>query len=389
MILLIRYGEIHLKGLNRPHFEMLQRKAIQRAVRDFPGAQVEKGQGRFYVTGVTEEEMPRVMEAVRKVFGLHSVSPAVEMEKEPDAIKDGAIALARDYLSRNGRTEATFKVEASRADKRFPVGSMQLAARLGGELLEAVPGLSVDVHHPDFRVYVEVREKCYGYVDILPCVGGMPQKSNGRAMLLLSGGIDSPVAGYMIAKRGVELNAVHYHSFPYTSEAAKQKVLDLAKIVSGYAGRMWVHVVSFTEIQMQIYEKCPHEMLVLIMRRFMMRIAERLAEKYECKAIVTGESIGQVASQTIDSMYVTNDVVNTPVFRPLIGMDKLEIIEIAQRIGTYETSILPFEDCCTVFVPKHPLTRPKLDQIAQAERVLDIDALVEQAVEQAERIVVG
>lgn len=389
MVLLIRYGEIHLKGLNRPHFEMLQKRAIARAVRGFPDAAVTRGQGRFYVTGVKDEEMPRVIEAVRKVFGLHSVSPAVEIEKNPEAIERELAELTREYLQKNGIAQATFKVEASRADKRFPLSSMQLAARVGGYLLEHVPGLTVDVHNPDFRVYVEVREQCYGYLDVIPCVGGMPQKSNGRAMLLLSGGIDSPVAGYMIAKRGVELNAVHYHSFPYTSEAAKQKVIDLAKIVSGYAGKIWLHVVSFTEIQMQIYEKCPHEMLVLIMRRFMMRIAERLAEKFECKAIVTGESIGQVASQTIDSMYVTNEAVHMPVFRPLIGMDKLEIIDIAERIGTYETSILPYEDCCTVFVPKHPLTRPKLDQIEEAERVLDVEDLVGRAVEQAERIVIG
>lgn len=389
MILLVRYGEIHLKGQNRPHFESLQLKAIKRALREFPNAVTQKGYGRFYVTGLTEEEMPRAVRAVCKVFGIHSVSPAVEMKKDIDSIGETMIRLVREYMETKGIKEASFKVQAKRADKRFPLSSMQLAAELGGRILEAVPELFVDVHEPDFNVYVEVREQCYGYVDIIPAVGGMPQHSNGRAMLLLSGGIDSPVAGYMIAKRGVEINAVHYHSFPYTSEAAKQKVIDLAKLVSEYAGRIHLNVVSFTDIQTQIYEKCPHEMLVIIMRRFMMRIAQKLAEKCGAQAIVTGESIGQVASQTMESMYVTNSVVSMPVFRPLIGMDKLDIIGIAEKIGTYETSILPYEDCCTVFVPKHPLTRPKLDRIAEAEQALDIDALVEKAVESVEHIVIG
>ncbi|MDY3004853.1 MAG: tRNA uracil 4-sulfurtransferase ThiI [Christensenella hongkongensis] len=386
MILLVRYGEIHLKGLNRPHFESLQRQAIKRALAEFPDAKVEKGYGRFYVTGISDGELPRAVEAITKVFGLHSLSPAEETEKDMDSINEMLIRMVKDYMAGKGIAKATFKVQAKRADKRFPLSSMQLAATLGGNILEAVEGLSVDVHHPDFTVYVEVREKCYGYIDVIPCAGGMPQRSNGRAMLLLSGGIDSPVAGYMIAKRGVELNAVHYHSFPYTSEAAKQKVIDLAKIVSEYSGRIRLNVVSFTDIQMQIYEKCPHEMLVIIMRRFMMRIAQRLAENCGAQAIVTGESIGQVASQTMESIYVTNSVVSMPVFRPLIGMDKIDIIDIANKINTYETSILPYEDCCTVFVPKHPTTRPKLERIVEAESVLDIEALVAQAVETAEYI---
>ena len=389
MILLVRYGEIHLKGQNRPHFESLQLKAIKRALKAFPNAVTQKGYGRFYVTGLTEEEMLRAVEAVVKVFGLHSVSPAVEMEKDIGAMGEEVIRLVRDYMAKKGLQKATFKVQAKRADKRFPLSSMQLAAELGGRILEAVPGLAVDVHTPDFNVYVEVREQCYGYVDVIPGAGGMPQHSNGRAMLLLSGGIDSPVAGYMVAKRGVEINAVHYHSFPYTSEAAKQKVIDLAKTVSEYAGKIHLNVVSFTDIQMQIYEKCPHEMLVIIMRRFMMRIAQKLAEKCGAQAIVTGESIGQVASQTMESIYVTNSVTSMPVFRPLIGMDKIDIINIAEKIGTYETSILPYEDCCTVFVPKHPLTRPHLDRIVEAESILDIDALVGAAVESAERISIG
>ncbi len=388
MVLLIRYGEIHLKGLNRPHFEMLQKKAIIRALRFIEGAKCQKGQGRFFVTGLTEQNMPQAIEAVRKVFGLHSISPAIEIEKDMDSIKQSLLAMTKEYIAKKGITKATFKVEATRADKRFQPGSMQIAAEIGGFLLESLPELTVDVHNPDFRVYIEVREQCFGYVDIIPCVGGMPQKSNGKAVLLLSGGIDSPVAGYMVAKRGVELTAVHYHSFPYTSEAAKQKVVTLAEKLSGYVGRIKLCVVHFTDIQLQIYEKCPHEMLVIIMRRFMMRIAQRIAELNECNAIVTGESIGQVASQTTQSMFVTNEVVSMPVFRPLIGMDKIEIINRAKEIDTYETSILPHEDCCTVFVPKHPLTRPKLDKIMQAEEALDIEGLINDAIEKTEYIIV-
>ncbi len=389
MVLLVRYGEIHLKGLNRPHFEMLQRKALVRALRQFPDAKVVKGQGRFYVEGLSDAELSRAVPLVTKIFGLHSVSPAVEVEIDIDVIQEAMAELAQSYMTKHALASATFKVEATRADKRFPLNSMQLAAQTGGYILEHVPGLSVDVHTPDFRVYVEIREKCYCYTEIIKAVGGMPQKSNGRAMLLLSGGIDSPVAGYMIAKRGVEINAVHYHSFPYTSEAAKQKVIDLADILSGYAGKIWLHVVNFTEIQQAIHEKCPSEMLVIIMRRFMMRIAQELAVANECKAIVTGESIGQVASQTMDSMFVTSEGVTMPVFRPVIGMDKSEIMDIAHNIGTYETSILPHEDCCTVFVPKHPLTHPKLEKIVRAEQALDKEQLIRNALDSVERLVIG
>ncbi|MEF9863327.1 MAG: tRNA uracil 4-sulfurtransferase ThiI [Christensenellaceae bacterium] len=389
MILLIRYGELYLKGLNRPHFENLQKQAIKKALSKFENVETIKGQGRFYATGLSDADMQSAIDAVTKVFGLHSVSPAWEIPKDIEQMQESLAQMTRDYMQKKGMKTATFKVQSKRADKRFPMGSQQISAQVGGYILDHVEGLTVDVHRPDFTVYVEVRENCYGYIDIINCAGGMPHKSSGRAMVLLSGGIDSPVAAYMIAKRGVEINAVHYHSFPYTSEAAKQKVLDLTKIVTAYAGRIHLNVVSFTDIQMQIYEKCPHEMLVIIMRRFMMRIAQKLAQRDGAQAIVTGESIGQVASQTMESMYVTNEVVRMPVFRPLIGMDKCDIVEIAERIGTYETSILPYEDCCTVFVPKHPLTKPKLDKIIEMESVLDIDALVNTAVQTAERIVIG
>ncbi len=389
MVLLLKYGELYLKGLNRPHFEALARRAVKRALRGFEGLRIENGRGTFVVYGVAEEQKEQALTALSKVFGLHSVTAATEMEKDMQVMGDTLVQLTQEYMQRKGLKSATFKVEAKRADKRFPVGSQRMAAELGGVILERVEGLSVDVHHPDFRVFVEVRETCYGFIEVLPGAGGMPPKSSGRGMLLLSGGIDSPVAGYLLAKRGVELNAVHYHSFPYTSEAAKQKVIDLAQLMSEYTGRIYLYVVSFTEIQMQIYEKCPQDMLVIIMRRFMMRIAQKLAEQTNCLAIGTGESIGQVASQTMESMFVTDNAATMPVFRPLIGMDKMEIIQIAQKIGTYETSIQPFEDCCTVFVPKHPQTRPKLDKIVEAEQVLDIDALVQQAVESVEVLAIG
>ncbi len=388
MVLLIRYGEIHLKGLNRPHFESLQKGAIIKALREFKTAQVVKKQGRFYVEGLKDEEMSGTIDKITKVFGLHSVSVATVAEKNIETIENSLAILAKEYMARKNITHTTFKIKVKRADKRFPLSSMQTAARCGGYVLNNVEGLEVDVVNPKLTLYVEIREECYIYTDIIPCVGGMPAKSNGRGMLLLSGGIDSPVAGYMIAKRGVEIFAVHYHSFPYTSEAAKQKVIDLAKIMSKYTGKIKLHIVSFTEIQQQIYEKCPHEMLVIIMRRFMMRIAQRLCEQNDAKAIITGESIGQVASQTMDSIYCTNDVCSIPVFRPLIGMDKQEIIEISTKIDTYNTSILPYEDCCTVFVPKHPTTRPNLQTIIDNESVLDVEGLVEKALQDIERVVI-
>lgn len=388
MILLLRYGEIHLKGLNRPHFEKLLRDAVRRALKPYPQACVSRANGRFYVTGLEETQIPGAVAALRRVFGLHSLSEAVEVEKADDLLplKEALAELARDWLVRNGRDTATFKVETKRADKRFPATSMQISADIGGYILEHVPGLTVDVHDPDLHLYAEIRENCYGYTDIIPGAGGLPARSGGRAMLLLSGGIDSPVAGYMIARRGVELHAVHFHSFPFTSEHARQKVIDLARILSGMTGPIELNIVPFTEIQTLIHEMCPPEMMVLIMRRFMMRIAQALAEKQDCAAIVTGESIGQVASQTLASLAVTDCVANMPVFRPLIGFDKLDIIALAEDIGTYDVSILPYEDCCTVFVPKHPLTQPRLARIEEAERVLPVEALVEKAVAGTEQL---
>jgi thiamine biosynthesis protein ThiI len=386
MIILVRYGEIHLKGLNRPYFERTLARNMKRAISGFAGAQVTRGEGRFYVKGFEKEEGHAVLRALSKVFGIHSMSPAFQTGKTMEEINARALEIMQAHMKKNDIQSATFKVIAKRADKRFPLNSMQICADTGAYLLEHTPGLSVDVHNPEISLYVEVREEAICYLDVFPGQGGLPSGCSGRAVLLLSGGIDSPVAGHMTAKRGVSLEAVHFTSPPYTSEAAKKKVADLAAILSGYAGSIRLHVVPFTEIQTEIYQRCPHEELVIIMRRFMMRIAQRVARATGAAALVTGESIGQVASQTLDSMRVTGAVADMPVLRPLIGMDKLEIMERARKIGTYETSILPYEDCCTVFVPKHPVTHPKPERIERSEARLPIDDLVEKALDKIEII---
>ncbi len=386
-IILVRYGEIHLKGQNRPRFEKMLKDSMSAAVRKFGGS-VKKGDGRFYIRHIEQGQIPAAMEALTKVFGVHSVSPAYEMPKDLSLICQKAVELVQSELSRLGRTQASCKVKGKRSDKTYPLTSMEIASQIGGYLLEHLPGLTVDVRQPELTVYVEMREQAYLYTSILPGKGGMPLGSSGKAMLLLSGGIDSPVAGYMIASRGVLLEAVHYHSFPYTSERAKEKVLALAKELAQYTGPIRVHIVHFTDIQMAIYEKCPEEQLTILMRRYMMKIAQRIAQQVQCQALITGESIGQVASQTIASLHVTNSAVELPVFRPLIGMDKDEIIERARKIGTFETSILPYEDCCTVFVPKHPVTKPSLHKIELSERLLEEEALISGALEKTETILV-
>lgn len=386
-IILVRYGEIHLKGQNRPRFEKMLKDSMSAAVRRFGGS-VKKGDGRFYVRHIEQSQIPAAMDALCKVFGVHSVSPAYEMEKDLPAICQKAAELAQAEMARLALSSASFKVKGKRSDKRYPLSSMEVAAEVGGYILEHVPGLRVDVKNPQLTLYVEMREQAYVYTSILPGKGGMPLGSSGKAMLLLSGGIDSPVAGYMVASRGVCLEAVHYHSFPYTSERAKEKVLALARLLAQYTGPIRLHIVHFTEIQMAIYEKCPEEQLTILMRRYMMKIAERVALENQCQAIVTGESIGQVASQTIASLHVTNSAVELPVFRPLIGMDKDEIIERARTIGTFETSILPYEDCCTVFVPKHPVTRPNLHKIELSEKLLEEEALIADALSKTETILV-
>lgn len=374
-LLLVKYGEIYLKGLNRPYFMRALVERVRQAVAGM-GCQVWLHDARVFVADI--KDMDETVARVRKVFGVHSVCPAVEIDKEDfGGICEQAAEMMKPF-------KGTFKVEARRSDKHYFLDSPEINARVGGYVLERNDQLKVDVHHPQHVLSVEVRDKAYLYAGVVEAAGGMPVGTGGKAALLLSGGIDSPVAGYMIMKRGVELIAVHFHSFPYTSEMAKQKVLDLAKVLSEYGAGIKVYVVPFTEIQMQIHEKCPDDYTTLIMRRYMMRIAERIAVKEGCGALVTGEAIGQVASQTMEALACTNEVVQMPVYRPLIGFDKIEIIRYAEKIGTYELSSLPYEDCCTVFTPRHPATHPKADKVARGEASLDGEALIEAAVRDAE-----
>ncbi len=376
-LLLVRYGEIFLKGLNRPYFIRSLVRKIRYAVRGM-NAEVWVHDGRIFVRGFPE--LNECIDRVTRVFGVHSVSPAVEMPKDDfEEICNQAIRMTEGL-------KGTFKVNARRSDKRYPLDSPAINEEAGYRILQAHPELKVDVHHPEHVVNIEIRDMAYLYVRSIPAVGGMPVGTNGNATLLLSGGIDSPVAGWMIAKRGVQINAVHFHSYPYTSDRAKEKVLDLARKLSFSCCGIKVHVVPFTEIQMQIHEKCPEEYTTLIMRRYMMRIAERIARLEESEALITGESIGQVASQTMTALGTTDRVVDMPVFRPLIGFDKSEIINIARKIGTLEISELPYEDCCTVFTPRHPATHPKMEKILEGEKHLDTEELISRALEGTEVI---
>ncbi len=371
-LLLVRYGEIFLKGQNRPVFMRALVKRIKRAVQDL-GATVYLNDSRIFVTDYTDQD--EAIRKVTKVFGVHSVCPAIEMPKEDFE------AVAAQAVSMMAELRGTFKVSARRSDKRYPLDSPAINGQIGHRVLVSNKNLSVDVKNPDHVLNVEIRDHAYLYVKVVPAVGGMPVGTNGRATLLLSGGIDSPVAGWMIAKRGVHISAVHFHSYPYTSDRAKEKVLDLARILSESCCGIRVHVVPFTKIQMEIHEKCPDEYTTLIMRRFKMRIAERVARIEGAEALITGESIGQVASQTMTALGTTDMVVDMPVFRPVIGFDKTEIIAIAEKIGTMETSSLPYEDCCTVFTPRHPATHPHLDIIEAAEAKLDMEALIQEAMD--------
>ena len=376
-LLLVRYGEIFLKGLNRPFFMRALVRNIQQAVKG-EHAQVRLHDGRILISDFTDQE--QCIRRVIRVFGVHSVCPAIEMPKE-----DFEAVCAQSIRMMEG-LEGTFKVVARRSDKRYPMDSPAINEEIGYRVLQANPRLKVDVRHPQHVLNVEIRDLAYLYVRVVPAVGGMPVGTNGRATLLLSGGIDSPVAGWTIAKRGVQINAVHFHSYPYTSDRAKEKVLDLARILSGSCCGIRVFVVPFTKIQMEIHEKCPEDYTTLIMRRFMMRIAERIARSTGSQALITGESIGQVASQTMEALGVTDSVVSMPVFRPLIGADKSEIVDTAVRIGTFETSSLPYEDCCTVFTPRHPATHPRLETAIRGENALDVEALIEEALAGVETV---
>ena len=386
---LIKYAEIGVKGRNRYLFEDALVQQIKYALKRCDGEfQVHKTQGRIYVEAVSEFDFEETVENLKTVFGISGICPVVHVEDEGfDRLCEEVIKYMDEVYPDK---HVTFKVCARRARKNYPLDSMHINQELGAVILDAFPDIRVDVHKPDIELNIEIREKIYIYSRIIPGPGGMPIGTAGKAMLLLSGGIDSPVAGYMIAKRGVKIDAVYFHAPPYTSERAKQKVVDLARLVSRYSGPICLHVVNFTDIQLYIYEKCPHEELTIIMRRYMMKIAEKIAEENQCIGLVTGESIGQVASQTMQSLAVTNEVCMMPVYRPLIGFDKQEIVEISEKINTYETSILPYEDCCTIFVAKHPVTKPNLKVIKHHEKDLEekIEELVETALNTQEVIMV-
>lgn len=386
MVILIRYGEIHLKGLNRPKFEQRLTDNIKIVLKGFKGIKIKRINGRFILFGFEEQYVDDICDRLKNVFGLHSFSVALETDKDYENVKKESLRLFHEAVKRTGGK--TFKVTAKRSDKSYIYDSMELIRELGGYLYQNAPGIEVDVKNPDITVNVEIREMAYIYTENIPCRGGLPVGCGGKAALLLSGGIDSPVSGYMTMKRGVQVECIHFFSFPYTGELAKQKVIDLCKILSGFGGGIRLHIVPFTEIQKEIFEKCPNSELTIIMRRFMMKIADRIAVENNCDALITGESIGQVASQTLNSLNCTNMVSSLPVIRPVICFDKQEIIEIAKDIGTFETSILPYEDCCTVFTPKRPVTCPKPNKIMTSEQALDAESLIERAVQNTELMII-
>lgn len=385
-IILLKYGEISLKGLNRPMFERQLISNVAKALAPLGKFSVRKSQSTIYVEPLEDSaDTELAVERLSKVFGIVNICPAVKCEKTIESIEKTTL----ECLSQMDIKGNTFKVEAKREDKQFPMNSPQICRHMGGVILKNTDGLSVDVHNPDILVQIEIRKEAYIFTHKVSGAGGMPIGTACRATLLLSGGIDSPVAGWMIAKRGVRLEAVHFHSHPYTSDRAKEKVIDLARIMSAYTGEIRLHVVPFTEIQLDIIEKCPKNYLTIIMRRLMMRIAEKISVQNGSNALITGESIGQVASQTMESLVVTDNAVNMPVFRPCIGMDKEEIVTISKKIDTYETSILPFEDCCTIFVPKHPKTKPSVAEIEEAEKLLtDPEGMMAKAIADEELVII-
>ena len=391
---LIKYGEIGLKGKNRHLFEDALVRQIRFCLKPFNPVndedggkfQVHKAQGRIYIDCPGKYDYEEVVEALQRVFGIVGICPVVKTTDQGfEQLQREIVTYIKDVHPVGNQT---FKVEARRSRKNYPLNSMEINCELGATILDAFPNMRVDVHKPEVMLHVEIRELIYIYSTIIPGLGGMPVGTNGSAMLLLSGGIDSPVAGYMVAKRGVALQATYFHAPPYTSERAKEKVVELTRLVARYAGPIQLHVVNFTNIQLYIYEQCPHAELTIIMRRYMMRIAQYFAGENGCLGLITGESIGQVASQTMQSLAATDAVCTMPVYRPLIGFDKRDIVELAQQINTFETSILPYEDCCTIFVAKHPATKPIIKKIEQSELLLEekIDELVETAIESVERI---
>lgn len=380
-VISVSFGEVALKGQNRYFFENKLVRNIKRITKGMGLTKVYKEQSKIYIEA-EEDYHDELIKRLRRIFGIVNISPCYRIEKDIDEIKKYSLELLEK--TRNIRGIKTFKVDVNRADKRFQPNSVELAKEVGAYILNNSKGFTVDVHKPDVFVYIDIRSNCYIYTDKIKAFGGLPVGTNGKGLLLLSGGIDSPVAGFLIAKRGVEISAVHFHSYPFTSERAEEKVKALAEILTRYCGKIKLFSVNLLNIQKEINEKCPEDEMTIISRRFMMRIAEKIAVREEIDALITGESLGQVASQTIKGIHVTNSSVSLPVLRPLIGMNKVEITEISKEIGTFETSILPFEDCCTVFLPKHPVTRPKLEDIEESEDSLDIEKLIEDAIDKME-----
>lgn len=382
-IFIVRCGEVALKGMNKPYFERMLVERIRKNLKDFVGIDVKRHEGLIYVRADKALNQDDIIKQISKVFGVASISPAVESESDLDKIGEEAVKYMLDLIEKKGIK--TFKVEAKRADKNFPVKSPDIGRIIGAKVLIGCKVLKVDVHNPDCYLYVDVRhDKTYIYQQKIQGFGGLPLGTNGKGMVLLSGGIDSPVAAWMMAKRGMLIEAVHFHSYPYTSQRAQEKVEDLAAIVAGYCGRFKMHVINLLPIQEQIVQNCPEDETTILVRRFMMRIAEKIAEKNGAMMLITGENLGQVASQTAESLVVTDACVKMPVMRPLIAMDKVDIMDKAQEIGTFETSIQPYEDCCTVFLPKHPTTKPRISRIEESESKLDVEELVEKAVESEE-----
>lgn len=384
-IFIVRCGEVALKGMNKPYFEKMLVNRIKKLLKKFDNVEAYRYEGLIFVRADKKHDPEMIIGEISKVFGVASISPALECESELNSIGDAAVALMMDLIEKKGIK--TFKVDAKRADKNFPVKSPEIARIIGAKVLVGCKVLKVDVHNPDCVLFVDLRkDKSYVFEQKISGFGGLPLGTNGKGMVLLSGGIDSPVAAWMMAKRGMLIEAVHFHSYPYTSQRAQEKVEDLARIIAQYCGRFKMNVINLLPIQEQIVENCPEEETTILVRRFMMRIAEKVAQKSGCTMLITGENLGQVASQTAEALVVTDATVKMPVMRPLIALDKVDIIQKAKDIGTFETSIMPYEDCCTVFLPKHPATKPKLEKILESESKLDVDALVEAAVEKMEII---
>lgn len=387
-IFIVRCGEVALKGMNKPYFERVLVERIKKNLKNIAGNKVSRREGLIFVRVPLESDMDEVIAEISKVFGVSSVSPALEVESELNAIGSKAVEFMNSMIKNEGAK--TFKVEAKRADKNFPIKSPEIAARVGAYVLKGCKVLKVDVHNPDCHLFVDLRvDKTYIYTKKINGLGGLPLGTNGKGMVLLSGGIDSPVAAWMMAKRGMVIDAVHFHSYPYTSPRAQQKVEELAEIISSYCGKINMTVINLLPIQEEIVSNCPEDETTILVRRFMMRIAEKIALKQNDLMLITGENLGQVASQTAEALVVTDQSVELPVMRPLIGMDKVEIMDMARKIGTYEKSIEPYEDCCTVFLPKHPVTKPRLGKILNSESKLDVDRLVGMAVNSAEEIEIG